>query len=152
MFVSENEWMYKKIIEASQDAVIMADRNGVLCLWNNGAETIFGYSSDEVIGKTLDLIIPNRFRERHWNGYMNVIATSVTKYSNNMLAVPAQKKDGTLISIEFTITMLADESGFLHGIAAIIRDVTTRRNEENKIKEKLAALETTSNKENSLSA
>ena len=144
MFVSDREWMYKKIIDVSQDAIIMADRDGILTLWNTGAESIFGYSADDAVGKTLDLIIPDRFRERHWNGYTNVIATSVTKYSNSMLAVPAQRKDGTLISIEFTVTLIEDESGMLHGITAIIRDVTSRRNEENEIRARLVALESES--------
>ena len=144
MFVPDREWMYKKIIDVSQDAIIMADRDGILTLWNTGAELIFGYSADDAVGKTLDLIIPDRFRERHWNGYTNVIATSVTKYSNSMLAVPAQRKDGTLISIEFTVTLIEDESGMLHGITAIIRDVTSRRNEENEIRARLVALESES--------
>lgn len=147
MFVPGSEWIYKKIIDASQDAIIMADKNGILRLWNDGAQSIFGYSADEAVGKTLDLIIPDRFRERHWIGYTEVIATSVTKYSKSMLAVPALRKDGTRISIEFTLTLLGDGNGSLQGVAAIIRDVTTRRNEENEIKEKLAALEEASKEE-----
>lgn len=114
----------RHIVEGTQDAIIFADREGVVQLWNSGAETIFGYRAEEVVGQTLDLIIPERLRGRHWEGYRKVMATGVTQHGRELLAVPALRKDGTRISIEFTIVMLRDGTEGVVGTAALIRDVT----------------------------
>jgi PAS domain S-box-containing protein len=108
------------------EAVIFADRQGVVRLWNRGAETMFGYAASEALGRSLDLIIPERFRARHWEGYHQVMATGVTRYGQRLLAVPAMRKDGRRISIEFSIALLKDERGEVAGAAAVVRDVTTR--------------------------
>ena len=119
-------WLFRRIIEAMPEAVIFADRQGVVRLWNQGAETMFGYSADEALGQSLDLIIPERFRARHWDGYRQVMATGVTSYGQRLLAVPAIRKDGQRISIEFSIALLKDEHGEVAGAAAVVRDVTAR--------------------------
>lgn len=134
-------WMYREIVERAQDAIIFADREGIIHLWNEGAEAIFGYRAEEAIGQTLDIIIPERLRARHWEGYHRVIATGVTKYGREFLAVPGIRKDGTRISLEFTIILLRDETGALLGPAAILRDVTARWQQEKALRERLAALE-----------
>ena len=140
MFVEDNSWVYGKLVNDTRDAVVVADTNGVLQLWNTGAESMFGYTAKEALGQPLDLIIPDRFRDRHWDGYKGVMNTAHTKYDTELLAVPAQTKDGRRISIEFTITLLQDDAGELHGIGAIIRDVTDHRNEDNNIREQLSEL------------
>lgn len=134
-------WMYREIVERAQDAIIFADREGIIHFWNEGAEAIFGYRAEEAIGQTLDIIIPERLRARHWEGYHRVIATGVTKYGREFLAVPGIRKDGTRISLEFTIILLRDETGALLGPAAILRDVTARWQQEKALRERLAALE-----------
>lgn len=134
-------WMYREIVERAQDAIIFADREGIIHLWNEGAEAIFGYRAEEAIGQTLDIIIPERLRARHWEGYHGVMATGVTKYGREFLAVPGIRKDGTRISLEFTIILLRDEAGALLGPAAILRDVTARWQQEKALRERLAALE-----------
>lgn len=134
-------WMYREIVERAQDAIIFADRDGIIHLWNEGAEAIFGYRAEEAIGQTLDIIIPERLRARHWEGYHRVMATGVTKYGREFLAVPGIRKDGTRISLEFTIILLRDETGALLGPAAILRDVTVRWQQEKALRERLAALE-----------
>jgi PAS domain S-box-containing protein len=131
----------RHIVEGTQDAIIFADREGVIQLWNSGAETMFGYRGEEVLGQTLDLIIPERLRGRHWEGYRKVMATGVTRYGRELLAVPALRKDGTRISIEFTIVMLRDDTEGVVGTAALIRDVTARWQQEKALKERLAILE-----------
>lgn len=133
---------YRSIIENAADAVVVADKEGVIRLWNARAQDIFGYTSEEAVGQTLDLIVPERQRARHWEGYNGVMASGVSRYGHGeLLAVPAQRKDGTRISLEFTITLLLDEAGELLGPAAIIRDVTEHWQRDRELRERLAALE-----------
>jgi PAS domain S-box-containing protein len=123
------------------EAVIFADRQALVRLWNRAAETMFGYSADEALGQSLDLIVPERFRARHWEGYRHVMATGVTSYGQQLLAVPAIRKDGQRISIEFSIALLKDERGEVTGAAAVVRDVTARWQAERELRRRLAALE-----------
>lgn len=135
------EQLCQQIVAETQDAIVVTDRRGVIALWNRGAEGIFGYSAAEALGQTLDLIIPERLRERHWEGYQRVMTTGVTRYASELLAVPAVRKDGARISLEFTITLLHDERRELVGAAAVIREVTARWQQEKALRERLAALE-----------
>ena len=136
-----HEWLARQIVDQAPDAIVFADRDGVIWLWNAGAEAMFGYGVDEAVGQTLDLIIPERLRARHWTGFNNTMATGVTRYARQVLAVPAIRKDGTSISVEFTVALLHEPSGALVGITAIIRDVTARWEEDRALKKRLAALE-----------
>ncbi|HJY88596.1 MAG TPA: PAS domain S-box protein [Candidatus Acidoferrales bacterium] len=136
-----HEWLCQSIVEQTQFAVIFSDRDGVIHFWNAGAKAMFGYTAGEAVGQSLDLIVPERHRARHWEGYRRVMAAGVTKYGREMLAVPAVRKDGTRISIEFTIVLLRAPSGELLGAAAIMQDVTARWQQQKQLKERLAALE-----------
>ena len=136
-----HEWLCQQIVEKAADAVIFADKEGIIRLWNSGAESIFGYSADEVLTQSLDLIVPEKLRDRHWEGYRRVMATGKTKYGKETLAVPATKKGDNRISIEFTIVLLTNDSGEPLGTAAIIRDVTEKWQQEKELKKRLAELE-----------
>ncbi|HEX2725323.1 MAG TPA: PAS domain S-box protein, partial [Beijerinckiaceae bacterium] len=101
--------------------------DGIIRLWNPGAERIFGHSATEALGQSLDLIIPERLRPRHWDGYHQVMATGESRYGHgDLLSVPSLRKDGRRISVEFTIVPLKDEGGRMTGMAAVMRDVTQR--------------------------
>jgi len=119
-------WLFQRIVEEMPEAVIVSDRVGVIVYWNRAAEAMFGHSAAEATGQSLDLIIPERFRARHWAGYRKVMSTGVTRYGRELLAVPAIRKDGSRISLEFSIALIRDDTGELAGAAAIIRDVTAR--------------------------
>jgi PAS domain S-box-containing protein len=136
-----SDGLFRRIVEEMPEAVVFADRQGVVRLWNRAAETMFGYSAAEALGQSLDLIIPERFRARHWEGYRHVMTTGVTSYGQRLLAVPAMRKDGQRISIEFSIALLKDERGEVTGAAAVVRDVTARWQAERELKRRLAALE-----------
>ncbi len=138
-----HEWLCRQIVEGTQEAIIFADRDGTIRLWNAGAEAMFGYSTEEAIGQSLDLIVPERQRGRHWEGYHKVMATGITRYGKELLAVPAVRKDGTRISLEFTIVLLRDDAGQPMGTAALMRDVTARWQQERALRERLAVLERT---------
>jgi PAS domain S-box-containing protein len=118
--------MFQRIVEDMADAVVVSDRAGVIVFWNRAAEAMFGHTAAEAMGQSLDLIIPERFRARHWAGYQTVMSTGVTRYGTELLAVPAVRKDGRRISLEFSIVLLRDDGGAPAGAAAIIRDVTAR--------------------------
>jgi PAS domain S-box-containing protein len=133
--------MFRWIVEAMPEAVVYSDREGIIRLWNRGAETIFGYRREDALGHTLDLIIPEGWRARHWEGYHTVMRTGVTRYGREVLAVPASRSDGTRISIEFSIILPMDRDGQVLGAVAIVRDVTTRWEQEKALRKRLATLE-----------
>ena len=111
----------------------------IIRFWNPGAIRIFGFAAAEAIGVSLDLIIPERLRKRHWEGYERVMASGETRYgAGDLLAVPAVAKGGRQISVEFTITLLQDSERRVTGMAAILRDVTSRFEELRQLKRELA--------------
>jgi PAS domain S-box-containing protein len=131
----------QSILTTRSDAIIATDREGTVRFWNPGAERIFQYTKDEAVGRSLDLIIPERLRTRHWSGYRQFIATGRSRHGEgDLLAVPGVRKDGSRLSLEFTIVALADADGFIDGVAAVMRDVTARFDETRDLKRKLAAL------------
>src|SRR5215217_3343182 len=128
------------ILGASADAVVATDREGIIRLWNPGAERIFGHSAGEAVGQSLDLIIPERLRSAHWQGWRRVVETGRSRYGDgDLLSVPAVRKDGERISVEFTIVPLKDETGRMVGMAALMRDVTKRFEEMKALRRQLAA-------------
>jgi PAS domain S-box-containing protein len=136
------EMVAKALLSTRSDAVVAADRDGIIRLWNPGAERIFGHARDAAIGRSLDLIIPDRLRQRHWEGYRRTMATGQSRYGEGeTLSVPALRKDGATISIEFTIVPLKGDGGQMAGIVAIMRDVTTRFEEMRALRRKLADAE-----------
>ncbi len=127
------------ILSAAADAVVATDRDGIIRVWNPGAERIFGHRAHEALGRSLDLIIPDRLRPRHWEGFHRVMATGESHYgAGDLLSVPGLHKDGQRISLEFTIVPLKDAQGRMQGLAAVMRDVTSRFEEIRGLKKKLA--------------
>ena len=141
MTQQNHDWLCQQIVDDASDAIIFADSEGVIRLWNGGAERIFGFRADEMLGKSMDPIIPGNLRERHWQGYDQAMKSGETRYNRDLLAVPALRKDGTRISIEFTIALIRDADGKLLGPAAILRDVTTRWNQDRELRQRLTRLE-----------
>lgn len=141
MTLTDQEWIYRHIVDFAQDAILFADKVGNIQLWNSGAKTIFGFTSKEAIGKSLDLIVPEKLRERHWEGYQRAMDTGKTRYGNELLNVPALRKDGERLSVEFTIILLRDHQSEIIGSAAIMRDVTERWRYEKELKGRLKYFE-----------
>ena len=137
---ADHDWLCRRIVENSPTAILFADREGKIRLWNAGAETMFGYTAQEALGQSLDLIVPDRQRARHWEGWVKVMATGVTKYGRDPLAVPAMRKDGSRISIEFNVVLVRADSGDLAGVAAMVQDVTARWQKQKEMNTRLAAL------------
>jgi PAS domain S-box-containing protein len=131
----------ESIVEQSPIAIIVGDREGIVRLWNAGAQTMFGWSAEEALGKSMDMIIPEKHRPRHWEGYDHVMETGVTKYGRNLLAVPALTKDGRRISVEFNVVLLKDGEGRVLGIAATMQDVTARWERDKNLRAHVSELE-----------
>jgi len=102
-FTLTDDWLYQHIVEDSRVAVIYGDAAGIMRLWNRGAEDILGWTAEEALGQSMNLIIPEKHRASHWEGYYRVMKTGVTKYGRNVLAVPALTKGGRRVSIEFNV-------------------------------------------------
>lgn len=134
--------LLKQLVNDAPDAIIVSDREGIIRFWNRGAEHIFGHSSVDAVGQSLDLIIPENLRARHWAGYRQVIASGETKYKTGLLSSPGVRKDGARVSLEFSMVLLRDDAGRMQGCASIMRDVTERWKKEKEMKERLTACET----------
>ena len=130
-----------QLIECVGDAIIVADAHEKIVLWNPAATRIFGYSEQEALGQKLDLIVPERQRQKHNEGYSHSMETGTTRYGTSLLKVPAKHKNGGMLSIAFTVGMLFDDSGKANGVVAIIRDETERFAEERALKKRLSDLE-----------
>ncbi len=130
-----------RLVRDGPDAVVYADAEGHIGFWNKAATRLFGFVETEAIGRSLDLIVPERLRPRHWQGYGEVMQGRPSRYADGaLLAVPAAHKDGRQISVEFTILPFHDAAGTLTGIAAVMRDATARFEETRALRRELAAL------------
>lgn len=123
------------------DAIVVSDAKGAIVLWNPAAERMFGFTESEALGNSLDLIIPERQRQRHWDGYKKTMETGQTRYGNDVLRVPALHKDGHTLSIAFTVALLRSGDNTPVAIVAIMRDETSRFTEERNLRKRLAELE-----------
>ena len=132
---------FKLLVAAVGDAVVASDASGAIMLWNPAAERMFGHTEIEALGRSLDLIIPQRQQKRHWDGYHKTMETGVTRYGSDVLRVPAVHKDGHILSIAFTVGLLHSPDGKISAIVAVIRDETSRFNEERNLRKRLAELE-----------
>jgi len=131
----------ERLVSGMADAVVYADAEGVIRFWNRGATRIFGFAEAEAVGRSLDIIIPERLRQRHWEGFAATMRTGQSRYGEGqMLSVPALRSDGTQISVEFTIVPFTGDSGQMIGIAAIMRDATARFEELRNLRRQLASL------------
>lgn len=136
-----DEALIAQAILRGPDAIIVADRSGAITFWNSGAERIFGFTSAQALGQSLDLIIPERLRNRHWVGWDAVMASGHSRYGDgDLLAVPSLRSDGTPISVEFTIHPIHDDQGEMIGIAATLRDGTARFTEMRALRRQVDAM------------
>src|ERR1035437_7768410 len=134
--------LLKQLIDYTPDAILISDQEGIISFWNSGAEQMFRHTAAEAVGQSLDLIIPENLRGRHWDGYHRVMASGETKYKTGLLSSPGVRKDGSRVSLEFSMVLLRDEAGQMQGCASIMRDVTERWKKEKELKERLTVCET----------
>ena len=133
--------LYQAIVEQAPDAIIFADRDGSIQVWNRGAETVFGYAAAEVLGKSLDVIIPERLRHAHWEGFHRAISTGQTKYGNRVLTTRSVHKNGSKVYVDLSFGLVRDEAGAVTGAMAVGRDGTARYLSEGALRARVAELE-----------
>jgi PAS domain S-box-containing protein len=126
------------LLQSEGDAIVVCDREGIIRFWNPGAARIFGFTEQEAVGQSLDFIIPERLRARHWEGYHRMMQTGQSRYANgDLLSVPSHRKDGTRLSIEFTIVPVKGAQGEVTALAAVMRDATARFEEMKALRQQL---------------
>jgi PAS domain S-box-containing protein len=129
------------MVAAIGDAVVVTDRGGRVVVWNPAAERLFGWTEAEAMGERMDMIIPERLRQRHWEGYDKSMATGKTRYAHDVLRVPAVNKAGEPLSIAFTVFMMYGADGEVTACGSVIRDETKRFAEDREMKKRLRELE-----------
>lgn len=129
------------LVTAVGDAIVVCDETGAITLWNPAATRIFGFTEAEALGQSLDIIIPERMRKRHWDGYHETMRTGITRYGNDVLRVPAIDKTGRAISISFTVAMLLTPDSKVASIAAVMRDETVQFEASRAMRKRIAELE-----------
>lgn len=130
-----------KIVTAASEAVIFADREGRIRLWNRGAELLFGYAAAEVDGERLDIIIPERLRRAHWEAFDRSIETGRTKHVDRVLTTRSMHKNGARLYVDLSFGLVKDAQGAVIGAFAVGRDCTERYLAEANAKAHLAAVE-----------
>ena len=118
--------LFQAIVEQAPDAIIFADREGAIRVWNRGAEAVFGYAAAEVLGNSLDVIIPERLRRAHWEGFRRAIDTGQTKFGGRVLTTRSVHKDGSKLYVDLSFGLIRDEAGAIAGALAVGRDCTAR--------------------------
>ena len=139
--VESGESLYRALVEGCPDAIVVADREGVIRFWNAGAEATFGHTAAGALGESLDIIIPENLRPPHWTAYGAAMASGATRYGSELLKVPALHRSGRRLSIEFRVMLLRNDRGAVVGIAAFLRDVTAAWKEQQEFRTRLSALE-----------
>ncbi len=131
----------RQLLDQAPDAMIFADREGTIVEWNTAAESIFGHSPEEALGQSLDIIVPERFREAHWRGFERALGEGDTQYRGQALPTRSMRKDGADIYVELTFAIVKDSEGSVVGALAHARDITERWAKEREQRQRLRDLE-----------
>ena len=115
------------IVAQIPEAVVFADTGGVIRVWNGGAEAVFGFSAAEAVGSSLDIIIAERFRRAHWEGYHRAMASGHTRHGAQVRTTRAIHKDGRKLYVELSFGVVVDDAGVVLGSVAVGRDGTARQ-------------------------
>jgi len=129
------------LFEQSPDAIIFADREGVIRAWNAAAERIFGFERAAALGHDLNLIIPEKFRDAHWAGYDRALAAGDTKYRGQSLPTRAMRAGGSEFYVELSFAIVHAAGGGVIGAMATARDITERFERDRATRRRLRELE-----------
>jgi PAS domain S-box-containing protein len=130
----------RRLLDQSPDAIVFADREGIIREWNAAATRIFGHPAEAALGQSLDLIVPERFREAHWRGYDRALADGRTQYEGRSMPTRSMRADGSTIYVELSFGMI-EAGGAIVGVIATARDITERFEHERAERTRVRALE-----------
>ena len=133
--------LHQAIVEQAPDAIIFADRAGAIRIWNRAAETVFGYAAAEVLGGSLDVIIPERLRSAHWDGFHRALDSGQTKLGAKALTTRSVHKNGSKLYVELSFSLIRNADGVIVGALAVGRDCSARYLEERALRARVAQLE-----------
>lgn len=131
---------FRHIVDQVPEAIIFADTTGVIRVWNRGAESLFGFAASEALGSSLDIIIAERFRQAHWDGFHAAMASGYTRHGAQVRTTRAVHKDGRKLYVELSFSVVTDEAGMVLGSAAVGRDGTARHVSEAELRARHANL------------
>jgi PAS domain S-box-containing protein len=132
--------VYEDLLNSMPEAVIFADAQGIIRLWNPGAESLFGFGAGEALGQSLDLIIPENLRKAHWDGYGKAISRGATVHCGQSRITRALHKSGTTLYVDMSFAVVKNQSGDTTGSMAVARDAMQRYQEEKQLRKQLAVL------------
>jgi len=135
------EALYKALVQQSPEGIVMSDREGKIIVWNAAAERIFGHRAADVLGSSLDVIIPERLRAAHWAGFDACLASGHEKYGGRVLTTRSMHKDGSKLYVDLGFALIRDGAGVVIGVVATARDVTARYEEERALRARVAQLD-----------
>jgi len=130
-----------EIIQGMSDALIFSDREGITRVWNPGAEALFGFTAEEAVGQSIDLIIPEAMREMHWKGYHRAVSEGKTRYGRRSMVTRALTKNGETVYVDISFALVFHEDGSVAGSVAVASDANERYLKEREMKKRLAELE-----------
>lgn len=131
--------LFEAIALQIPDAVIFADRNGIIRIWNRGAEAVFGFTANEVVGRSLDVIVPERLRPAHWAAFRRAVDDRRTRYENQVRTTRSIHKDGRKLYVDLSFGLITDKAGAVVGSVAVGRDGSDRYLAEKALREQLEA-------------
>ena len=129
------------LVRQAPDAIVFADTGGVIRFWNAASTRIFGFTEEQAIGESLDLIIPERFREAHWKGFDRALQDRITKYAGQALATRSVRSDGVQIYVELSFAIVLGDDGKVLGAVSHARDITERFEQDRANRKRLQELE-----------
>jgi len=124
---------YRQMIEQMADAVVYSDAAGVIVEWNTAAERLFHFSRADAIGRSLDLIIPERLRAAHWAGFHRAVERRATQHSGAATITRALTGDGETIYVDISFALVLDAAGTVIGSLGVARDATLRQQERREL-------------------
>ena len=129
------------LVTQSPDAIVYSDTEGAIRVWNDAATRVFGFTAEQAVGESLDIIIPERFRKAHWKGFERALANRATKYAGEALATRSARSDGTKIYVELSFAIVLDADGEVVGVLSTARDITERYEEAQANRQRIQELE-----------
>ena len=139
--IPDDPLLYKGVVEQLPDAVVVADPDGGILVWNRAAEALFGFTAAEAIGSSLDIIIPERFRAAHWEGFRRAVENGRTRLGSQVRTTRSMHKLGHKLYVDLSFGLVTDAAGAVVGSMAVARDCTARYEADKALRSRLADLE-----------